>query len=97
MTHATVITRHDPYRHCSHQQLQLPDGTHTTMPVGLVANDGDVVAVLTASELEFVEAYRGFVKGNHDRSHSQGSQEGTTKATDGASRRSDPPRTDGPC
>lgn len=63
MTHATVITRHDPYRHCAYQQLQLPDGTFVTMPVGLVANDGDVVAVLTAGELRLIEAYRENVKG----------------------------------
>lgn len=64
MTHATVITRHDPYRHCLYQQLQLPDGSYTTMPVGLVANDGDVVAVLTAGEFKLMEAYRENVKGN---------------------------------
>lgn len=64
MTHATVITRHDPYRHWSYQQLQLPDGTFVTMPVGLVANDGDVVAVLTAEEFRLMEAYRENVKGN---------------------------------
>jgi hypothetical protein len=33
------------------------------MPVGLVANDGDVVAVLTAGELRLIEAYRENVKG----------------------------------
>ena len=63
MTHATVITRHDPYRDCRYQQLQLPDGSHTTMPVGLVANDGDVVAVLTAAEFGLIESYRENVKG----------------------------------
>ena len=62
MTHATVITRHDQYRDCSYQQLQLPDGTHTTMPVGLVANDGDVIAVLTAEELRLMESYREWLR-----------------------------------
>ena len=66
MTHATVITRHDPYRDCSYQQLQLPDGTHTTMPIGLVANDGDVVAVLTAGEFGLIEACRENVKGTNN-------------------------------
>lgn len=65
-------------------------------PDFITSAPGYVLVRMTESDFRLLRAYWAIKEMFDDRSHSQGSQEGTTKATDGASWRGDPPRTDGP-